>query len=76
VNKLAFTWWGGLVGPLLIPEVRCATCGYHFNGKTGGSVTASIVIYLLVVIGTFFVLVAVGGYFLATHMIDTQKSLR
>src|SRR5688572_13826143 len=64
VNKSTFTWWGGLVGPLIIPEVKCATCGNSFNGKTGGSLTAAIAIYLGVVLTLVFGLLAVGMYVL------------
>lgn len=59
VLKVAFTWWGGVVGPLIVPEVRCATCGHHYNGKTGGSLGAPIAIYTIVVVGFVLVLVAV-----------------
>lgn len=66
VNKATFTWWGGLVGPLIIPEVKCATCGNSFNGKTGGSLTVAIAIYLVVVLGVLFSVAAVGVYFVVT----------
>jgi len=68
VNKATFTWWGGVVGPLIIPEVKCANCGNHFNGKTGGPLGTAIAIYLAVVLGFFFVLAAGGLYLLVmTH---------
>jgi hypothetical protein len=66
VNKATFTWWGGVVGPLIIPEVKCATCGNSFNGRTGGSLTAAIAIYLAVVFGVVFFVAAVGVYFAVT----------
>ena len=67
INKATFTWWGGVVGPLIIPEVKCATCGHTYNGKTGGSLVGAIAIYLGVVLGSFLVLAAVGVYLLVTR---------
>lgn len=58
VNKPTFTWWGGVVGPLIIPEVKCATCGFSYNGKTGGPLGTAIAVYLFVVLGFFFAVAA------------------
>ncbi len=66
VSKATFTWWGGVVGPLIIPEVKCASCGNSFNGKTGGSLTAAIALYLAVVFGVVVFVTAVGMYFAVT----------
>lgn len=60
-TAVTFTWWGGLVGPKLLSHVACTLCGAKYNGKTGRSNTAGIVVYSVVV---FFVLLAVGAWFL------------
>jgi hypothetical protein len=44
-TKVAFTWWGGALGARLFHVVRCAQCRTKYNGKTGGSLTKSIIIY-------------------------------
>ena len=49
VQKQSFTWWGGVLGPKLLSHVKCQNCGATFNGKTGGSNTAAITIYIVVV---------------------------
>ena len=60
VSKPTFTWWGGLVGPLIIPEVVCNACGNRYNGKTGGSNNKAIAIYLtLACVGVFSLLALV-----------------
>ena len=66
VNKAKFTWWGGVVGPLIIPEVKCATCGHSYNGKTGGPLGVAIAVYLVVVLGFFFALAVAGAFVLVT----------
>lgn len=57
VQRLNFTWWGGVLGPKLLSHVKCQTCGKKYNGKTGGDNTANIIIYSVVVGIICFVLV-------------------
>ncbi len=57
-TPVAFTWWGGIVGPRLFNHVRCDSCGTCYNGKTGRSNTTAITIYV-VVTGLIAVMVAV-----------------
>jgi hypothetical protein len=47
-KAVAFTWWGGLLGPRLFHQVKCLNCGAGFNGKTGRSNTTAITIYIAV----------------------------
>jgi transposase-like protein len=47
--KLSWTWWGGKVGPYLLNHVKCEDCGATYNGKTGKSNKAPIIIYQVVV---------------------------
>jgi hypothetical protein len=59
-TPVTFTWWGGLVGPRLLNHVRCTSCRYAYNGKTGRPNTAGIAVYTLV----GFAIAAVVFYFL------------
>jgi hypothetical protein len=51
-----FTWWGGLLGPKLLNHVRCQSCGRTYNGRTGGTNTLGIAVYMIVT--TVFFIVA------------------
>jgi len=44
-----FTWWGGFLGPKIIPHLKCSRCQFSFNPKTGQPITGAIVIYSVVV---------------------------
>jgi rubredoxin len=44
-----FTWWGGAIGPRILTHVKCPSCRYKYNGKTGKDNTTGIVVYSLVV---------------------------
>ncbi len=57
-QRVAFTWWGGLVGPAILTHVRCNECGSCYNGRTGKSNNLAIAIYIGV--GVLFGLVAVA----------------
>jgi hypothetical protein len=50
INKVKWTWWGGVVGPALINSTKCESCGHTFNGETGKSNTTAIVIYSAVIL--------------------------
>ena len=52
----SFTWWGGFLGPKIIPHVKCARCGHSFNPQTGKDIVGAIVIYSIVVGGIALVL--------------------
>lgn len=45
IQKITFTWWGGLLGPKLFNHVKCQNCGTTFNGKSGKSNATPIAIY-------------------------------
>lgn len=47
-KPVKFTLWGGVLGPKLFTHVKCQSCGSKYNGKTGKSNTAYIIIYLAV----------------------------
>ena len=48
-EKLKFTWWGGVIGPKILKHVKCTSCGYKYNGKTGKDNTTGIIIYSAIV---------------------------
>ncbi len=50
-TPVTFTWWGGLIGPKLLNHVRCTSCRYAYNGKTGRSNTTGIIVYTAVGLG-------------------------
>lgn len=52
LKRLTYTWWGGLLGPKLIPTTQCQACKAQFNSKTGKPNTRAIVLYY---IGVFLV---------------------
>ena len=47
-QPVSFTWWGGLLGPKLLHHVRCTSCGFGYNSKTGRPNTVGIVLYTIV----------------------------
>lgn len=53
VSKVGFTWWGGALGPKLFSVVRCGGCKTQYNGKTGTSLTKTIIVYQLVAVAVF-----------------------
>ncbi len=53
VTKVKFTWWGGALGPKLFNVVRCGGCSTQYNGKTGGSLTKTIIVYQAIAIAVF-----------------------
>ena len=59
-TKVRFTWWGGALGPKLFTVVQCTKCATRFNGKTGASLTNTIIIYQVVMFG--IALLLFGAY--------------
>lgn len=49
-SPVAFTWWGGVLGPRLLSHVKCAQCGTTYNARTGRPNTVGIAIYVAVVL--------------------------
>ena len=66
VERMNFTWWGGLLGPRLLTHVKCNRCGATYNGKTGKSNTTAIIIYTI--IGTGISLALIFALFLAMYL--------
>lgn len=49
VEPVKFTWWGGVLGAKMFAVTRCNQCKMQFNGKTGGDLTTTIILYNLIV---------------------------
>jgi DNA-directed RNA polymerase subunit RPC12/RpoP len=51
-TKVSWTFWGGIIGPAILGQVRCDKCRTSFSRKSGKPIgAAQIGIYMLVVIG-------------------------
>ncbi|HDS08925.1 MAG TPA: hypothetical protein ENN73_01745 [Firmicutes bacterium] len=60
LEKVTFTWWGGILGPKIYDIHRCRDCRTEMNGKTGQPIAAStIIIYTIIAIA--IVIVVCGG---------------
>lgn len=65
-EKVSYTWWGSFWAPKMFKIVECNKCGTRYNGKTGGSYTLGMIIYLVVaflIIGGIFGLAAWIAFF-------------
>lgn len=56
LKKVRYTWWGGVVGPALIPINKCESCGHSFNRNTGKPLTGAIVVYSVVIFAVLFLI--------------------
>jgi len=57
IHKVEYSWWGGLVGPALVHQVRCKKCGKAYDGSTGKDITRRLSIYLIIVIAILLILI-------------------
>ena len=57
IHKVEYSWWGGLVGPALVHQVRCKKCGKTYDGSTGKDITRRLSIYI--VVGIVIVLILI-----------------
>jgi len=54
-----FSWWGGLVGPMLLTHVKCPQCRTKYNGNTGRSNAKGIAIYFTTAMSIVLSLIAI-----------------
>jgi ribosomal protein L37AE/L43A len=47
-DRVAYTLWGGVIGPKMFTHVKCYSCGKKYNGKTGKDNLVNILLYTLV----------------------------
>jgi len=56
IQKVEYSWWGGLIGPALVHQVRCKKCGKTYGGVTGTNITNKIEIFFVIMIVVLTVL--------------------
>lgn len=47
-SRVTFTFWGSFYGPALFHHVRCPSCNYAYNGRTGKSNVVPIILFITV----------------------------
>jgi len=57
VHKVEYSWWGGLIGPGLVHQVRCKKCGLTYDGVTGTNITKRVSAYITVGLIISFIIV-------------------
>ncbi len=63
IYKVEYSWWGGLIGPGLVHQVRCKNCGKTYDGVTGTNITKRMSIYTIIII-IIFTILALSRYIL------------
>lgn len=48
--KVNFSWWGGALAPRIFHMVKCTECKTQYNGRTGGRLTKTALLYQLVIL--------------------------
>lgn len=48
IHKVEYSWWGGLVSPALVHQVRCKKCGKAYDGTTGKDTTRKVLLYIVI----------------------------
>jgi hypothetical protein len=56
IHKVDYSWWGGLIGPALVHQVRCKKCGKIYDGTTGKDISRRLRLYLIVMIALFLLI--------------------
>ncbi len=67
-KKVSYTWWGGALGPSMFTHVKCQSCNTQYNGKTGKSNQANIIVYTLV--SFLIVFLVCGGFALFSALVN------
>jgi hypothetical protein len=62
IHKVEYSWWGGIIGPLLVHQMRCKKCGKTYNGVTGTNITKQTSRYFVIIILILSILV-ISKYF-------------
>jgi hypothetical protein len=63
ILKVEYSWWGGLLGPALVHEVRCKKCGMAYDGSSGRNIAQPIKIYFAIGL-IIVVIIIILRYFL------------
>ena len=64
IERVGFSWWGGVIGPKLLNHVKCRSCNSKYNGKTGESNTKGIIIYSVIACIIAFIIFFFIGFML------------
>lgn len=57
VHKVEYSWWGGLIGPGLVHQLRCKKCGMTYDGVSGTNITKRVSAYITVGLVISFIIV-------------------
>lgn len=57
IFRVEYSWWGGLIGPNLVHQVRCKKCGKTYDGATGTNIAKRMSIYVVIMIVIFTILI-------------------
>ena len=57
VHKVEYSWWGGLIGPGLVHQIRCKKCGLTYDGVTGTNITKRVSAFITVSLIISFIIV-------------------
>lgn len=60
IQKLSYTWWGGMLGPKLCTHVKCRSCKKTYNGKSGRSNLRFILTYQIIAVVVVLGIVLAG----------------
>ena len=57
VHKVEYSWWGGLIGPGLVHQVRCKKCGKTYDGAAGTNITKRVSTFITIVLIISFIII-------------------
>lgn len=69
LQRVNYTWWGGILGSSLLNLTRCRACRYEFNGQTGASTRKVAIVYSIVGLGALLV---IGLCFLMMYLYSNR----
>ena len=53
IHKVDYSWWGGIIGSVLVHQVRCKKCGKTYDGVTGTNIANRMGAYIIIMIIIF-----------------------
>ena len=63
VHKVEYSWWGGLIGPGLVHQVRCKKCGYTYDGATGTNISKRVGYFITALLLISFIILLLRLFF-------------
>jgi len=58
IFKVEYSWWGGLLGPVLVHQVRCKKCGLTYDGSSGRNIKQPVTLYFIISLTIIVILIA------------------